>query len=126
MDYLGDKEEVLIQIFRLMKDSYDEAKKLLNWENELTYEEKKFIRKINSWEERLDFIKHSEIVKGINAKMRILEDYSKDELEEIKGDLKNIRLDNEGYIDDYEDEIRKLENENDKIEELGIIKRKKC
>ncbi|MFC2494740.1 MAG: hypothetical protein ACFNWZ_00860 [Candidatus Absconditicoccaceae bacterium] len=101
-----------------MKDSYEEAKKLLNGENELTYEEKRFIRKINSGEERLDFIKHSEIVKGINAKMRILEDYSKEELEEIKGDLKIIRLDNEGYIDDYEDEIRKLENENDKIEEL--------
>lgn len=101
-----------------MKDSYDEAKKLLNWEHELTYEEKRFIRKINSWAEKLDFIKHSKIVKEINAKLRVLEDYSKEELEEIREDLKIIRLDNERYIDDYEDEIRKLENENDKVEEL--------
>ena len=101
-----------------MKDSYDEAKKLLNWEHELTYEEKRFIRKINSWAEKLDFIKHSKIVKEINAKLRVLEDYSKEELEGIREDLKIIRLDNERYIDDYEDELRKLENENDKVEEL--------
>ena len=50
--------------------------------------------------------------------MRVLEDYSKEELEGIREDLKIIRLDNERYIDDYEDEIRKLENENDKVEEL--------
>jgi hypothetical protein len=50
--------------------------------------------------------------------LRVLEDYSKEELEGIREDLKIIRLDNERYIDDYEDELRKLENENDKVEEL--------
>ncbi len=101
-----------------MKDLYEEAKKLLNWEHQLTYEEKKFIRQINSWEEKLDFIKHSEIVKGINDKMRLLEDYSRKELKTIRGELKDIKEENKYRIYDYEAEINNLENENDKVEEL--------
>lgn len=101
-----------------MKNSYEEAEKLLSWENELTYEERVFIRKINSGEEKLDFVKHSKIVKGINDKMRILDDYTKDELEEIKWDLRDIKRNNEWEIDSRQDEIRKLESENSKIDEL--------
>jgi len=101
-----------------MENSYEEAKKLLDWESELTYEERVFIRKINSGEEKLNFEKHSKIVKSINNKMRVLEDYSKDELEEIKWDLRDIKRNNEWEIDSRQDEIRKLEAENNKIDKL--------
>lgn len=98
----------------MMLNIKEDALSLLERWSLLSNEEKIFIESINSWKERLDFIKHNKIMKSINNKK--ISSFWEDYLKKIYAFFKRQKDINRMNIRDHEEAIDSLASENRHID----------